>query len=94
MNNIYIHKNLMAQSILCTLFCCLITGIIAIVYASKANELYTSSVVANDEAIKNNWLLQAQENNKKAKNMIILSIILGIVWVAISVIILVVTPTE
>lgn len=91
MNTIhYTHENLMTKSVLCTIFCCLITGFIAIINASKANECYTSSMVATDETAKNNLLFQAQESNKKAKNMITLSIILGVVYIIISVMITIV----
>lgn len=84
----------MTKSILCTIFCCLITGIIAIINASKANELYASSLIGTDETLKNNLLLQAQEKNKKAQNMITLSIVLGIAYFFINVIVVLMSGAD
>ena len=46
------HSDKLVWSILVTVFCCLIGGIIAIVKSSQSNSLYTSAMVAQDEQLR------------------------------------------
>ena len=84
------HSNKMAMSIICTLFCCLIGGIIAIIYSSKTNNLYNSAMLSNDDSMKQNLYYQSEASNKTAKTWITISIICGVIYV-IAVIILAAT---
>ncbi|MBO4916313.1 MAG: CD225/dispanin family protein [Bacteroidales bacterium] len=69
------HNNRMAMSIICTIVCCLVGGIIAIVYSAKSNELYTSATVASDDSLKQSLYLQSEQKNRTARTWIIISII-------------------
>lgn len=73
------HSNKMAMSIICTLFCCLIGGIIAIVNSSKSNSLYNQAMFSTDYAIKASLYQQSEEKNKSAQTWITVSIITGII---------------
>ena len=75
------HKNKMAMSIICTLFCCLIGGIIAIINSSKSNNLYNSALLANDDSLKQNLYMQSEAANKTAQTWNIISLIVGILYV-------------
>ena len=61
------HNNRMAMSIICTIVCCLVGGIIAIVYSAKSNELYTSATVASDDSLKQSLYLQSEQKNRTAR---------------------------
>ena len=61
--------NYMAEAILVCLLCCLVTGIIAIVNASKVNSLYDSGDFDRAEAA-----------SKSARNWVIGSVIAGVVF--------------
>ena len=80
------HSNKMAMSIICTLFCCLIGGIIAIVNSSKSNSLYSSAVLASDDSMKQNLYYQSEEYNKKAKTWNTISLACGIIYIIVVVI--------
>lgn len=73
------HSNKMALSIVCTLFCCLIGGIIAIVNSSKSNSLYNQALFVNDENLKFLLIQQSEAKNKTAQTWITVSIVAGIV---------------
>ena len=73
------HSNKMALSIVSTLFCCLIGGIIAIQNSSKSNSLYNQALLVNDETLKLSLIQQSEEKNKTAQTWITVSIIVGIV---------------
>lgn len=75
------HSNKMAMSIICTLFCCLIGGIIAIVNSSKSNNLYSSAMLSDDDSMKKNLYDQSEAHNKTAKTWITISLICGIIYV-------------
>ncbi|XP_030063653.1 proline rich transmembrane protein 1B [Microcaecilia unicolor] len=65
-------KDYMVESVLVMLFCCLMTGIIAIVYS---NETRT--------ALKRGDVLQAQNASRKARSLVLFSLLFG-VFVSIS----------
>lgn len=71
------HSNKMVWAILTTIFCCLIGGIVAIIYSSKSNSLYHSALLTTDSGLQNNLLLQSEEYNKKAGTWIIVNLIFG-----------------
>lgn len=75
------HSNKMAMSIICTLFCCLIGGIIAIVNSSKSNSLYNSALMASDDSMKQSLYYQSEEYNKKAKLWNTISLACGIIYI-------------
>lgn len=72
------HSNKMVLSIICTIFCCLLGGIIAIVYSSKSNNLYNAAMCSNDVALRQSLYYQSVSCNKTATTWIIISIIVGI----------------
>lgn len=75
------HKNKMALSVICTLFCCLIGGIIAIVKSSKSNSLYNSALIASDDSLKASLYSQSEASNKTAQTWITISLICGGIYV-------------
>lgn len=75
------HSNRMALSILCTIFCCQIAGIIAIIYSSRSNQMYDSAMVAIDEKTKQNMYLQSESANKTALTWLIIALVFGILTV-------------
>ncbi len=75
------HSNKMAISIICTLFCCLIGGIIAIVNSWKSNSLYNSAMLSTDDSMKSNLYYQSESSNKTAQTWITISLITGAVYV-------------
>ncbi|MDE5732370.1 MAG: CD225/dispanin family protein [Bacteroidales bacterium] len=74
------HKDHMTLAIVCTLFCCIVSGIIAIVNASKANSLYNAAVFAADDNLKAALYAQSEEKSKAARNWNIVSIVGGGIW--------------
>ncbi len=72
------HSNKMVLSIICTIFCCLLGGIIAIVYSSKSNNLYNAAMCSNDAALRQSLYYQSESCNKTATTWIIISIVFGI----------------
>lgn len=80
------HKNKMAMSIICTLFCCLIGGIIAIINASKSNDQYNSAMYASDSSLKQNLYYQSEMSNKTAQTWITISLIVGLLYVIVMII--------
>lgn len=84
------HSNKMALSIVCTLFCCLIGGVIAIINSSKSNNLYNSAMLSTDDSMKMNLYTQSEASNKTAQTWITVSLICGVIYV-IAIIILAAT---
>lgn len=84
------HSNKMAMSIICTVFCCLVGGIIAIINSSKSNNLYNNAVMTNDDSLKQSLYMQSEASNKTAQTWITISLVVGIIYV-IAVIILAAT---
>ena len=76
------------MSIIVTIFCCLIGGIIAIINSSKSNELYNNAVLTSDEDLKQKLFLQSEQKNKTAQTWITVSLVVGIVWVLLYIILL------
>ena len=80
------HNNKMTMSIICTIFCCLIGGIIAIINSSKSNELYNSAMFTDDDNLKHSLYLQSEEKNKTAQTWITVSLITGVLYVIVLII--------
>lgn len=72
------HKDLMIWSILITIFCCLVGGIIAIIYSSKSNSAYNRSIVAQEDYAKQSFYNESEQNNKTARTWIIISVVVGV----------------
>ncbi|XP_044125135.1 proline rich transmembrane protein 1B-like [Bufo gargarizans] len=60
-------KDYMVESVLVTFFCCFLTGIIAVVYSHE-----TRSALSRGD------LLQAQESSRKARSLILFSLLFGV----------------
>ncbi|XP_010855245.1 PREDICTED: proline-rich transmembrane protein 1-like [Bison bison bison] len=60
-------KDYMMESVLVTLFCCLLTGLIAIVYSHE-----TRAALARGD------LAQAQEASRKARSLVLFSLLFGV----------------
>ncbi|XP_069842042.1 proline rich transmembrane protein 1B [Dendropsophus ebraccatus] len=71
-------KDYMVESVLVTFFCCFLTGIIAVVYSHE-----TRSALGRGD------ILQAQESSRKARSLVLFSLLFG-VFISISWIIYVV----
>ena len=69
------------MSIICTLFCCLIGGIIAIINSSKSNNLYNSAMLTTDDSMKSNLYYQSETSNKTAQTWITISLITGAIYI-------------
>lgn len=74
------HSNKMVLSVICTLFCCLIGGIIAIINSSKSNSLYNSAMFASDDALKQSLYYESEAKNKTAQTWITVSLVCGAVY--------------
>ncbi|MCR5414101.1 MAG: CD225/dispanin family protein [Kiritimatiellae bacterium] len=68
--------NHMVGAILSTIFCCLIGGIVSIVYASQVNTKLAQGDIAG-----------AQEASRKANGWITANVVIGIVLVVINIIV-------
>ena len=77
------HSNKMALSIVCTVFCCLIGGIIAIVNSSKSNNLYNSAMLSTDDSMRSALYYQSESSNKTAQTWITVSLISGGVYMIV-----------
>ena len=80
------HSNKLAMYIICTLFCCLVGGIIAIINSSKSNNLYNSALMTNDDSLKQNLFMQSEDANKTAQTWITVSLIVGILYIIVVII--------
>ena len=76
------HSNKLALSIICTIFCCLIGGIVAIIYSSNSNSLYNSALHATDDDLRYSLYLQSEEKNRTARIWIIVSLAFGVLYIA------------
>ena len=72
------HNNKMVWAVLCTVFCCLVGGIIAIVYSSRSNGIYNNALIASDPALQQSLYYESEKANKTAQTWITISIIAGI----------------
>ena len=72
------HNNLMVWAILITLLCCLVGGIIAIVYSANSNSAYRNALITQDEALKQTLYYESEKENKTAKTWIFISIGVGL----------------
>ncbi len=72
------HSNKLVMAILCTLFCCQIGGIIAIIYSARSNSTYRSALFSSDDAIRQSLYYQSEQENKTARTWIIISIFTGL----------------
>ena len=79
------HKDLMIWSVLITIFCCLIGGIIAIIYSSKSNSAYNSAIVAQDDYAKQSFYNESEQNNRTARTWIIISVVAGVLTSIVSI---------
>lgn len=70
---------MMVWSVLITLFCCLIGGIIAIIQSSKANDLYNSCLFTQDPGLRQSLYLQSEAKNKSARTWIWISVLTGLI---------------
>ena len=68
------HNNLMIWSILATLFCCLVGGIVAIVYSANSNSAYRNAMITTDPALKQSLYNESEAENKKAKTWLWVSV--------------------
>ncbi len=75
------HSNRLALSILCTLFCCQIGGIVAIVYAAKSNSSYRSALYSQDDSTRQALYYQSERDNKTARTWIIVCICFGLIGI-------------
>lgn len=76
------HNNLMIWSILATLFCCLVGGIVAIVYSANSNSAYRNAMITTDPALKQSLYNESEAENKKAKTWLWVSIGVALVgWI-------------
>jgi len=80
------HNNKMVWSILCTIFCCLVGGIAAIIYSSKSNSLYNAALISSDDSLRQSLYYQSEDKNKTAQTWITVSIICGIIAFLIQII--------
>lgn len=69
----------MVVAILTTVFCCLVSGIIAIIHAAKSNELYNSALYASDPSLKQSLYIESEDRNQKARTWNIVGIVVGLV---------------
>lgn len=79
------HSNYMIWSILCTIFCCQIGGIIAIVYSVQSNNLYNCALAASDEYLRNKMFNESEQKNRTARIWLFISggwvILFAIIWI-------------
>lgn len=80
------HNDRMFWAIICTIFCCLVGGIIAIVYSAESNKLYSSAVYASDDSLKQSLYLQSEQKNNVAKNWIMIDVAFGVLYVILIII--------
>ncbi|MCQ2138681.1 MAG: CD225/dispanin family protein [Bacteroidales bacterium] len=82
------HKNRLVFAILGTIFCCLVSGIIAIIHSAKANELYNSSLYATDPSLKQSLYLESEVRNNKARTWNIVSLVFGLIGLIVYIILI------
>lgn len=72
------HSNKLVWSILITIFCCLVAGVVSIIYSAQSNTLYNQYLAATDENAKRNFYAESERSNKTAGTWITVGIIFGI----------------
>lgn len=77
------HGNKMVWAILCTLFCCLVGGIVAIVYSAESNSLYNSALLSLNDQTRQNLYYESEKKNRTARTWIIISIVWGCLYVLV-----------
>ena len=82
------HNDRMVWAILTTIFCCLVGGIIAIVYSSESNRLYSSAIYASDDITKQSLYLQSEQKNNTARTWIIINLASGALYVVLLIVLL------
>ena len=75
------HNDRMVWAILTTIFCCLVGGIIAIVFSSESNRLYSSAIYASDDITRQSLYLQSEQKNNTARTWIIINLACGALYV-------------
>ena len=81
METVPFHSNKLVMAILCTLFCCQIGGIIAIIYSARSNSTYRSAMFSPDDATRQSLYYQSEQENKTARTWIIVSVCSGLAGV-------------
>lgn len=81
METVPFHSNRLVMAILCTLFCCQIGGIIAIIYSARSNSTYRSALFSSDDATRQSLYYQSEQENKTARTWIIVSVCSGLIGV-------------
>ncbi|MBQ1707625.1 MAG: CD225/dispanin family protein [Bacteroidales bacterium] len=81
METVPFHSNRLVMAILCTLFCCQIGGIIAIVYSARSNSTYRSAMFSPNDATRQSLYYQSEQENKTARTWIIVSVCSGLAGV-------------
>ena len=81
METVPFHSNRLAMAILCTIFCCQIGGIVAIVYSARSNSTYRSAMFSPDDATRQSLYYQSEQENKTARTWIIVSVCSGLAGV-------------
>lgn len=81
METIPYHSNRLVMAILCTLFCCQIGGIVAIIYSARSNSTYRSAMFAPDDSTRQALYYQSEQENKTARTWIIVSVCSGLAGV-------------
>lgn len=72
------HNNLMIWSILATLLCCLVGGVIAIIYSATSNTNYSNALMTQDDYARQTLYYESEKNNKTARTWIIISIVFAL----------------
>ncbi len=78
------HSSKMVWAILCTLFCCLVGGVVAIVYSAESNSLYNSSLLSMNEQTRQNLYYESERKNKTAQTWIIISLVWGCLYLILA----------
>lgn len=73
------HDNKMVKSVLATLFCCLIGGVVAIIYSAKSNKLYNMAMYSGDPALRQQLYLESVRKNATASTWLMASVIAGLI---------------
>lgn len=74
------HSNKLFLSIICTLFYCIIPGVVAIAYSSKSNSLYSSAMMTGDDSMKAALYYQSEKKNNTARTWLVIGIVFGLIW--------------
>lgn len=75
----YPHRNYLLLSILCTVCCCILGGIFAIIYSIKSNSAYSTAMFASDPGMKEAFYMESERYNRIVKNLLIISVIVCLI---------------